>query len=400
VDFIESRFRCNGDEPEVIVHVHCGESGAIGAALEAQRLWKHGRKTTFIGLDAVETVSYTATTSEDTRCHFCKNECLRTFIDVEAAGKIKREQGEVETASAAAGSRKSRVPLAPGARRLIVNNSCEKGLVEDVESMREIKKDLDARLKAAPNFVEKGARDVFKPVRPVSAADAPPRVTLTAAQKERAALVQKRENLRIGIPRMLNQYSTNPLFSGYFEALGVRPQNLVYSDYTTEELYKEGAKRGAIDPCFPSKLGIPHVHNLIFKHHEKKPLDAIFFPMIDEGGRPLRQEGDPLPVPGGERGAAAPVRAPDVRRVPGRARPLREGERPRGGSRLQGAGRVGRRHAPRGARGARSAGGGAKARHRGIGTAVPQRSRHQPRDPHRVPEARLPGLHAGFAPAR
>jgi predicted nucleotide-binding protein (sugar kinase/HSP70/actin superfamily) len=42
-------------------------------------------------------------------------------------------------------------------------------------------------------------------------------------------------------------------------------------------MYKEGAKRGAIDPCFPSKLGIPHVHNLIFKHHEKKPLDSIFF---------------------------------------------------------------------------------------------------------------------------
>jgi predicted nucleotide-binding protein (sugar kinase/HSP70/actin superfamily) len=46
-------------------------------------------------------------------------------------------------------------------------------------------------------------------------------------------------------------------------------------------LYKEGAKRGAIDPCFPSKLGIPHVHNLLYEKHEKKPLDIIFFPMID-----------------------------------------------------------------------------------------------------------------------
>ncbi|MDH5627378.1 MAG: acyl-CoA dehydratase activase-related protein, partial [Candidatus Krumholzibacteria bacterium] len=282
VDFIESRFRCNGDDPDIIVHKHCGESGAIGAALEAQRLWKHGHKTTFIGLDAVETISYTATTSEETRCHFCKNECLRTFIDVEAVGKVKHEQGDVETAVSAAGSRKSKVALTPGARRLIVNNSCEKGLVEDVESMREIKKDLDARLKAAPNFVEKGAREVFKPTRPESVADAPPKVTITAAQKARVERMGKRESLRIGIPRLLNQYSTNPLFSAYFEALGVRPQNLVYSDYTTEEIYKEGAKRGAIDPCFPSKLGIPHVHNLIFKHHEKKPLDVIFFPMIDD----------------------------------------------------------------------------------------------------------------------
>jgi hypothetical protein len=282
VDFIESRFRCDGDEPDVIIHMHCGESGAIGAALEAARLYDNGRRTTFIGLDEVETISYTATTSEDTRCHFCKNDCLRTFIDVDAASKVKREQGEVETATAAAGGRKSKVPLAPGARRLIVNNSCEKGLVEDVESMREIKKDLDARLKAAPNFVEKSARDVFKPVKPESVADAPPKFTITAAQKQRVERMQQRENVRIGIPRMLNQSSTNPLFSAYFEALGLRPQNRVNSDYTTEELYKEGAKRGAIDPCFPSKLGIPHVHNLLFKHHEKKPLDVIFFPMIDD----------------------------------------------------------------------------------------------------------------------
>ncbi len=80
---------------------------------------------------------------------------------------------------------------------------------------------------------------------------------------------------------MLNQYSVNPFFSAYFETLGVPAENLVYSDYTTEQLYKEGAKRGAIDPCFPSKVGIPHVHNLLNVHHKKKPLDLIFFPMID-----------------------------------------------------------------------------------------------------------------------
>jgi predicted nucleotide-binding protein (sugar kinase/HSP70/actin superfamily) len=93
--------------------------------------------------------------------------------------------------------------------------------------------------------------------------------------------LKKRETLRIGIPRVLNQYSVNPLFSAYFESLGVKPQNLVYSDFTTEQLYKDGAKRGAIDPCFPSKVGIPHVHNLLTVHHKKNPLDIIFFPMVD-----------------------------------------------------------------------------------------------------------------------
>ena len=42
VDFIESRFRDKGVKPDVIVHEHCGESGAIGAAIEANRLWKNG----------------------------------------------------------------------------------------------------------------------------------------------------------------------------------------------------------------------------------------------------------------------------------------------------------------------------------------------------------------------
>ena len=85
----------------------------------------------------------------------------------------------------------------------------------------------------------------------------------------------------------------NPVFSAYFESLGVKPRNLVYSDFTTEEMYKEGAKRGSIDPCFPSKICIPHVHNLIHTHHKKKPLDVIFFPMI---AAPL-QIADVVPSP-------------------------------------------------------------------------------------------------------
>ena len=93
--------------------------------------------------------------------------------------------------------------------------------------------------------------------------------------------MQRREKFRIGMPRVLNMYSTAPLWMAYFESLGLDPNNLVWSDYTSEQLYKDGAKRGSIDPCFPSKIGIPHVHNLLYTHHKEKPLDAIFFPMID-----------------------------------------------------------------------------------------------------------------------
>ncbi len=52
VDFIESRFKGKEKPADVIVHEHCGEAGAIGAALEAGRLWDNGRQSTFIGLDA------------------------------------------------------------------------------------------------------------------------------------------------------------------------------------------------------------------------------------------------------------------------------------------------------------------------------------------------------------
>src|SRR5246500_9205 len=75
VDFIRNSFRAAGKQPEIIVHEHCGESGAIGAAVEARRLWLNGKKTTFIGLDAVEHIRYRTTRNEDTRCYFCKNNC-------------------------------------------------------------------------------------------------------------------------------------------------------------------------------------------------------------------------------------------------------------------------------------------------------------------------------------
>src|SRR5262249_14665196 len=88
VDFIRSSFRSGDRKPEIIVHEHCGESGAIGAAVEASRLYRNGRRTSFIGLDAVRNISYRTTRNESTRCYFCKNNCLRTFIDVSTAPAV------------------------------------------------------------------------------------------------------------------------------------------------------------------------------------------------------------------------------------------------------------------------------------------------------------------------
>jgi len=269
VDFVESRFKDKGGKPNVIVHEHCGESGAIGAALESRRLYNFGQKTRFIGFEAVEQISYVTHRNEGTRCYFCKNKCLRTFIDVKIAGADES-------------AKKTKIPILKDVKRLIVGNSCEKGLVEDVADMRDIKRDLDAMKKKNPNMAEVGARYAFRSYEPPSVADPLPKFTLTAGQKRRVELMKRRKDLRIGVPRILNVYSVMPIFSAYFEALGIKAENIIYSDYTSEQLYKEGAKRGAIDPCFPSKVGIPHVHNLLYAHHTKKPLDMIFCPMIDD----------------------------------------------------------------------------------------------------------------------
>src|SRR6202000_2425972 len=107
------------------------------------------------------------------------------------------------------------------------------------------------------------------------------------AVKERVALMQKRSEFRIGMPRLLNTYTYAPLFNAYFESLGLKAENLIYSDYTSPELYRAGASRGAIDPCFPAKIGIAHVHNLLSIKAAKKPLDLIFFPMVDVLHTPL-----------------------------------------------------------------------------------------------------------------
>jgi predicted CoA-substrate-specific enzyme activase len=345
VDFIKSSFRAKGKVPEIIVHEHCGESGAIGAAQEALRLWNNGMRTTFIGLDAVRNIRYRTTRNEDTRCYFCKNNCLRTFIDVDVTAaashdhssapeltpqvmnnlpSLEKVQANAEHGSScstgsghsfkakvepliqiaiAPGSsktielpkpvdfqpKKTKVPLRVGEQRLIIA-TCEKGTVEDLADMKDIKADIDKIKDANPNFVDIAARDVFRHRKVEVISDAVPSTKglfVSKSVKERAALMQKRADYRIGLPRLLNTYTYAPLFNAYFASLGLKAENIIYSDYTTPELYRAGSSRGAIDPCYPSKIGIAHVYNLIATKHSKKPLNAIWFPMYDVLHTPL-----------------------------------------------------------------------------------------------------------------
>ncbi|UCF68542.1 MAG: CoA activase [Acidobacteriota bacterium] len=314
VDFIESRFAGTATTPEIVVHPHCGESGAIGCALEVlRRQAKLGAETRFIGMSAVQTLSYRASRGEETRCHFCKNRCLRTFIDVwtgekeHAAEPIELATHEFKSGpepprptrvkhspSSPTASRDGQPPASPGeplalrrpGHNRIIVATCEKGTVEDVGDMRKIKRELDAAKKDNPNLAEVWAREAFQPVTIELVADAPPRAharrMAPGKRPGRSALVRRRQQLRIGMPRVLNMYSLAPFFSGYFQSLGVPASQIVWSDYTTDKLYRSGSRRGSIDPCFPSKLGIPHIHNLLHvKHTPQHPLTHIFFPMVD-----------------------------------------------------------------------------------------------------------------------
>jgi predicted CoA-substrate-specific enzyme activase len=279
VDFINNSFRASGKKPEIIIHEFCGESGAIGAAVESLRLWKNGLQTSFVGLDAVRKIEYRTTRNEETRCHFCKNDCLRTFIDIRTGPKDDNSFIPIQKVT--------KVPLMHGEQRLIIA-TCEKGLVEDVNDMKGIKAGIDEIKGKYPNFVDFAAHEVFRPVNAKSVADPLPKTTFwNKTSKERIPLMEKRKTLRVGIPRVLNIYTYAPLFNGYFESLGVQPENIIYSDYTSSDLYRAGASRGAIDPCFPAKIGISHVYNLIQEKHKKKPLDVIFFPMYDVLTSPL-----------------------------------------------------------------------------------------------------------------
>jgi hypothetical protein len=147
VDFITKRV----PDAEIVVHPYCGEAGAIGAALCAsdwQRDCAQGRPSQFRGFATIESLSYTSTTSAQTVCNWCPVNCKRTFIDVQLPG--------------AAGRAWSKVALPPGWSRVISGNSCPKGLVEDVNELRVVKRKLEDVKRAFPNIAETIRHDAFR----------------------------------------------------------------------------------------------------------------------------------------------------------------------------------------------------------------------------------------------
>jgi len=264
VDYIRARV----PGARVRVHPHPGVAGAIGAALETLRVVRRRGFSSFIGLDAAIELAYTTKNDASSVCHFCPNHCSRTFIDT------RTPDGRTS--------------------RYISGFSCEKGTVESLDALRALEKRRKELKTRFPNLADYEARLAFR--RFYAPEPLPPEGTMIEGVAVRRALFggvrrvavrrpfarssARRTEVRIGIPRALNVYSTAPLWRTYFEALGIEETSVVFSDPTSEEMWLEGARYGSIDPCFPAKVAQAHLHDLIFRKHAKKRLDYVFFPCI------------------------------------------------------------------------------------------------------------------------
>ena len=88
-----------------------------------------------------------------------------------------------------------------------------------------------------------------------------------------------RSNLRIGIPRTLNVWSTHQFWLGFLTALGVQPRRVVFSSDTSEEQSRQfGRGRGTVDCCYPVKCMSGHYGELVFG--QKRKIDILLSPMI------------------------------------------------------------------------------------------------------------------------
>lgn len=254
VDYLNEKI----NEAEIHVHKYSDISGAMGAAMEIME--NPVDKSSFIGIENACGISFFSRNDAETRCSFCSNRCPRTFVDIKVP-----ETGTV---------------------RYISGYHCEKGAVETIVDIKDLKRKKNKLKKDVPNLADESAELVFsefsfseipanrtsvnrKQLYPTSLRKHPSGVFKSSSARE----IKKRKEITVGIPRLLNMYLYNPFFSTYLRTLGIK---VIYSDYTSKKLWEEGNNWGAIDPCFPAKVAPAHIYNII----KKGEVSHILFPMI------------------------------------------------------------------------------------------------------------------------
>ncbi len=88
-----------------------------------------------------------------------------------------------------------------------------------------------------------------------------------------------KRDLRIGIPRVLNQWSTHRFWTTLFVELGIDRRDVVYSSETSDKQQRQyGQGRGAVDCCYPVKCITGHYGELL--EGQKRPISVLFSPKI------------------------------------------------------------------------------------------------------------------------
>lgn len=93
-------------------------------------------------------------------------------------------------------------------------------------------------------------------------------------------LRKPRAELRIGIPRVLNLWSTHQFWIGFLDALGIDAKRIEFSSDSSEEQAREfGKGRGTVDCCYPVKCNSGHYGELLARDRHHK-IDVLLSPMI------------------------------------------------------------------------------------------------------------------------
>jgi len=189
VDYIKEHVK----DAKVSLHPHCGEAGAIGAALEARDSVNTRGYSKFVGLKEALYLEYTTKTDASTQCHFCPMNCNRTFIDTKT----------------------------PSSKtvRYIAGFKCEKGTVESIKELQEVKAkreelnkelfEFNYDLKPMPSQIDK----VAKKVSFTTLGGWGPTLNFkikSRFKRSNQANLEYRQNLKIAMPRVLNIYSKAP----------------------------------------------------------------------------------------------------------------------------------------------------------------------------------------------
>jgi len=202
-----------------------GVMGAIGAALAAKEYCQRGGgKTTFIGLDELEHLSYSQ--QANVPCPFCGNHCKRSVVTFSNGNSW------------------------------VTNNRCERGEVSELPKTQQERQALQNT-----NQVRKEIPNLFR-LREQLLFQAYP-----------YTLVSDPKNTVIGIPRVLSFWDTMPFWSTFWKSLGFQVKISAPSSRT---MYENGLSAVPSDTvCFPAKLVHGHIRDLAAQN-----VDRIFMPSI------------------------------------------------------------------------------------------------------------------------